>query len=108
MKYLIGIFFCVVSVISVADTHSGVGKVIEVWSGYQNGKVLFRLDVTHKNPKPCTANTYYAVDATRADSDKFMSMLLMAKASGAKVDVIMSDTECFSNYPLALRMGIKP
>lgn len=107
MKRFIGLFLGMLSMISLADTHTGEGEVTEVWSGYQNGMTLFKLDIPHQNPKPCLANSFYVVDATKANSSNFLSLLLMAKANKSKVVVVLSDTECLSSYPVALRMGLK-
>jgi hypothetical protein len=90
-----------------ADEETNWGKVVEVWSGYQNGQVLFKLDIPHENPKSCGAATFYAVNPEIADPAKFLSILLYAKASQQIVKVMLSETECQYNYPSALRIGVK-
>ncbi len=90
-----------------ADTTTSFGEVQEVWSGYSSGKILFKLNIAHVDPKPCGSAAWYAVDPAKADADKFLSLLLTAQSTKSKVSVILSDTYCSGSYPVALRMGVK-
>ena len=96
-----------VSTNAYSDEETSWGKVIEVWSGYNNGMVLFKLDIPHENPKNCSASTFYSVNSDKADTSKFLSILLTAKTTGDPVKLMLSTTECFSNYPMALRIGVR-
>ena len=83
-------------------------KVGEIWSGYSDGRILFGTSLAHINPAGCANTSFYAVDASKADADKFLSMLLTAQSRDADVQIRISKTLCFSGYPVALRMAIKP
>jgi len=97
-----------ISISAFATEITATTKIGEIWSGYANGQILFKTVATHINPKPCDSNGFYAVDATKADADKFLSMLLTAQSRDADVQIRISLTECLSGYPVALRMAIKP
>jgi len=107
MRILLSIILIFFTGTSVADESTGWGKVVEIWSGYKGGQVLFKLDIAHLNPKSCGATTYYSVNPATADADHFLSMLLTAKSTGNSVRVMLSSSECHYNYPTALRMGVK-
>ena len=92
---------------SLAAEPTQWGKVVEIWSGYKGGQILFKLDIAHINPKSCGGSTYYSVNPATADAEHFLSMLLTAKSTSAPVKIMLSSTECYSNYPTALRMGVK-
>lgn len=85
-----------------------VTNIGEIWSGYQNGQILFKTDLPHINPAGCSSRGYYIVDADKADANKFLSILLTAQSRNADVRVRISKTLCFSGYPVALRMAIQP
>ncbi|NQY64895.1 MAG: hypothetical protein HRT38_14430 [Alteromonadaceae bacterium] len=89
-----------------SDQTTGLGKVTEIWSGYSSGMILFKLDIPFINPNSCSSGAY-SVDATKADVDKFLSMLLTAQSRQASVQIIISDTACYGGYATALRMGIR-
>jgi len=90
-----------------ADEPSGWGKVVEIWSGYKGGQILFKLNIAHLNPKSCGGSGFYSVNPATADVDHFLSMLLTAKSTGNSVQIMLSSSECHYNYPTALRMGVK-
>lgn len=92
---------------TLADEATGWGNVIEIWSGYKGGQILFKLDIAHINPKSCGGSGFYSVNPATADADHFLSMLLTAKSTGNPVKLMISTTECHYNYPTALRMGMK-
>jgi hypothetical protein len=92
---------------SLADEATGWGSVTEIWSGYKGGLILFKLDIAHINPKSCTGSGFYSVNPSTSDADHFLSMLLTAKSTGNPVKIMLSSTECYYNYPTALRMGVK-
>lgn len=107
MKRIFGLILLVISFTSAAEETTGWAKVTEVWSGYGSGMILFKLDIAHLNPGSCPSSGFYAVDPATADSSKFLSILLAAKASKANVQMKISSSACFYNYPTALRVGIK-
>ncbi len=93
----------------LADAQTGWGQITEVWSGYDGGKVLFRMSIDHIDPVTidCNAKTFYSVDPDTADANKFLSILLSAQATKSQVSVMLSDVVCYSGYPSALRLGVK-
>lgn len=104
----LGLVFCAFANAVNATEITATAKVGELWSGYNDGHVLFKLDIPHINPAGCGSNGFYVVDATKADADKFLSVLLTAQARNADVRVRISKTFCYFGYPVALRMAIKP
>lgn len=90
-----------------ASELSPVGNVGDIWSGYENEQVLFEFIGTKINPASCGSTQFYLVDETKADSNKFLSMLLIAQSRGADIQVRISETDCVLGYPVALRMAIK-
>jgi len=36
-----------------------VAKVGEIWSGYDNGQVLFKVNIPHLNPANCGGSSFY-------------------------------------------------
>lgn len=107
MKFLITLLMLILSVNVYADEETSWGKVTEVWSGYGNGMILFKLDIPHENPKSCSATTFYSVSAEKSDTSKFISILLTAKSSNSPVKLMLSTADCFSGYPMALRIGLR-
>ena len=95
------------STTAIAEESTEWAKVTEIWSGYSNGQVLFKLDIPHENPNNCSASTYYAVNPDTADTNKFLSILLLAKAANQSVRLMLSETQCHYKYPSALRIGVK-
>lgn len=107
-KLLFGLVLALVHNVVSATEITGIGKVGEIWSGYNEGNILFKLSIPHINPANCGSSGFYVVDATKADADKFLSVLLAAQSRKADVQVRISKTLCASGYPVALRMAIKP
>lgn len=108
MKRFIFISFCLaLSVNSFAGHETSWGKVVEIWAGYGGGMVLFRLDIPHEDPKPCGKDTFYSINPENADSGKFLSVLLAAKATGDSVKLMLSEVDCHYGYPTALRIDVK-
>lgn len=90
-----------------ADEATSWGKVTEIWAGYQNEMVLFKLDIAHINPAGCGGDYWYIVNPGSTDANKFLSLLLTAQSRKSDVQVMLSDTECFDGRPNALRIGVK-
>ena len=97
------LFFCVNA---HSEQTSGLGKVTEIWAGYDSSMILFKLDIPEVNPKSCYPG-FYSVDATKTDVDKFLSILLTAQSRQANVQIIISDKVCYVGYATALRIGIR-
>ena len=105
-KLLITLPLFLLSLGAVAEEQTDWGQVVEIWSGYKNGKILFKLDAAYKNPKSCGGSGFYSVNPEVVDRESLLPVLLMAKASQQSVKLVISSTECFEQFPSVLRVGI--
>lgn len=85
-------------------------NVTKVMAGYSNGEIYFFVNNPPLNPKGCTAPkgnyNILAVDPARSDINQVLSILLMAKATNAKVEVQIYDNDCFNNHAVIRRVAI--
>ncbi|WP_196161756.1 hypothetical protein [Reinekea sp. G2M2-21] len=98
MKNLLGILMVGISVSSFAaeDVWTDKVKIVEIYTGYKEGHILFKTSGTHINPGSCSGFDLYSVEPDNADVQSILSVLLAAKMSGTDVKVAVDGDRCGS------------
>ncbi len=84
-----------------AYTWSGDGKVTEFETVANGDGWYLKTDVPNINPANCGQTSVYA-----ADRSEHTSIILMALASGRKINVAIHNTECAFDKPKIERVRI--
>lgn len=78
-KLLTALLASLISTSAAADEVAEWAMVKEIWAGYTNGQILFKLDAPHINPKSCSSSNFYSVSAGNANTKQFLELLMSAQ-----------------------------
>jgi hypothetical protein len=95
---------------SAGTVTQGNVNVVKVLAGYTSGEVYFYTDIAPVNPNNCSItndnNKILAVDPSKSNVDQVLSILLMAKASNAKLEIQVYDDSCYGSYAVIRRVAV--
>ncbi|WP_018016416.1 hypothetical protein [Teredinibacter turnerae] len=96
MKFFLGTLLISFSSFSfsAADVWTDKVKIIEIYTGYKEGHILFKTSGAHINPGECSGFDLYSVEPGNADVQAILSVLLAAKMSGTDVKVAVDGNRC--------------
>lgn len=90
------------------------GKVVRIFTGYQEGGVFFTVDTSEvKNPAGCSKSSGYFITPTEGNPEGAMALLLTAKTTDRAVWGSVMSNKCHTvvqqdfteTYPIVQRLG---